>query len=76
MLALTETWPDGTERLLFIPIEVMGRKAEAVTALAPGTAVVVDGRLMRRKVGDRWETIVGCWDLTPITVPVTPVEVT
>jgi len=73
-LACSEVWGDEKAHTAYIPCEVLGKRAEAVTHLAPGTAVVVDGKIMRRKVGERWETVVGCWDLAPITVPATSAE--
>ena len=74
VLACAEVWGDGKEHLSYFPCEILGKKAEAVTDLAPSTAVCIDGKVMRRKVNDRWETVIACWDVVPISVPATPVE--
>jgi single-stranded DNA-binding protein len=74
LLALAELWSDGKEHVPLIPCEVLGKRAEAVAELEPGTPVCVDGKVLRRKLNEKWETVIGCWDLPTITVPVTPVE--
>jgi single-stranded DNA-binding protein len=73
-LACAEQWTDGKEHLTLIPCEVLGRRAEVAAEMEPGTAVCVDGKVLRRRVGDRYETVIACWDLVPVTVPATPVE--
>ena len=73
-LAVAETWADGTTHLAYFPTEVVGKHAERAAELAPGTAVVVDGRLVRRKRGETWETQIVCWDLPTISVPALAIE--
>ena len=38
VLACAEVWGDGKEHLSYFPCEILGKKAEAVTDLAPSTA--------------------------------------
>jgi single-stranded DNA-binding protein len=72
-LACAEVWGDEKVHTTYIPCEVRGKKAEAVADIAPGTPVILDGKVMRRKVNDRWETLIACWDLVPLGVPTVPV---
>jgi single-stranded DNA-binding protein len=74
LLTYAETWADGKERNVYIPVEVLGKNAEHAAELEPGAAILVDGKVLRRRVGTSWETVVACWQLQPVTVPAVPVE--
>jgi single-stranded DNA-binding protein len=68
-LTVTETGRDGREYNLFIAIEAYGSKAEAVSELQPGTLVMVEGKLSRRKARDeKWELCVSTYDVQPLGV--------
>jgi single-stranded DNA-binding protein len=69
MLACPETWSDGKEHTMFLPVGIVGRRAEALSAMEPGSVVCIEGKLLRRKTADRWETIVMAWDVVSISTP-------
>ena len=73
-LVCGEVGGDGKTYTTLVPCEAMGKRVDSLTDLVPGTPIMVDGKLLRRKVSDRWETVVGCWDVVPISVPAPPVE--
>jgi single-stranded DNA-binding protein len=54
-------------------VEVYGQRAEAVTELAPGTPILITGKLAKRKTkrGEH-ETVVSCYGVQPMgTMPAT-----
>jgi single-stranded DNA-binding protein len=67
MLMCSEQWQDGTTHDLYIPCEIVGKKAEAASELEAGTLVLFEGKLAKRKKGEQWELIVAGFALTPIT---------
>jgi single-stranded DNA-binding protein len=69
MLASTETWSDGKKHTMFVPVEIVGRHATSLSTMEPGRVVCIDGKLLRRKIADRWETIVMAWDVISISTP-------
>jgi hypothetical protein len=68
-LVVTEQGQDGRPHDLFVPIEVWGRRAEAVGELEPGQLCLFEGRLAKRRRGEQWELLVTGWDVTPILAP-------
>jgi single-stranded DNA-binding protein len=66
-LVCSEQWQDGTTHEVYIPCEIVGKKAEA----AP---VLFEGRLAKRKKGEQWELLVSGWECTPIQITVAPVK--
>jgi single-stranded DNA-binding protein len=67
-LVLTEVWSDNQEYTTYIPVEIIGKKAETASELEAGQVVLLEGRLTRRKKKeDHWETLVSAWDVTPIS---------
>jgi hypothetical protein len=67
MLACEETWSDGKSHTMLLPVEIVGKRAEALSALEPGTVVCIDGKLLRRKRDEHWETIILAWEAVPIS---------
>jgi single-stranded DNA-binding protein len=75
MLACVEKWADGKERTSYVPVEIVGKNATALSAMEPGRVICIDGKVMRRKTTDRWETIVMAWDVVSLSTPTpTPME--
>jgi single-stranded DNA-binding protein len=68
MLVVSEQWQDGTTHEVYIPCEIVGKKAEAASELDAGTLVLFEGKLAKRKKGEQWEMVVAGFALTPITV--------
>src|SRR5262249_8651138 len=54
-LVVTEQGQDGRPHDLFVPVEVWGRRAEAVAELEPGQLCLFEGKLAKRKRGEQWE---------------------
>lgn len=65
-LALTETTPAGQTYTTLIPCECWGRRHPEVLPLAPGTPVVIEGKLARRKKGDAWDLVVSSFSVSPL----------
>jgi single-stranded DNA-binding protein len=77
VLLLTEQTADGKYFSHLIPCEVWGKRAEEVRALAPGALVVVEGKVSRRRKGERserseWETVISSFDAQPVLAPAGP----
>jgi single-stranded DNA-binding protein len=68
-LVLTDAGQDGREHVTLVPVEVWGKKAEAVGELEAGDLVVLEGRLGKRKRGENWELIVTAFDAQPLRLP-------
>jgi single-stranded DNA-binding protein len=68
-LVLTELGTDGKPHQTWISCEVWGKRAEAASELEPGQVVLFEGKLVKRKKGAQWETIVSGYDLTPVQLP-------
>jgi single-stranded DNA-binding protein len=66
-LMCTEVWQDGTTHEIYIPCEIVGKKAEAASELEAGMPVLFEGKLAKRKKGEQWELVVSGFALTPIT---------
>jgi primosomal replication protein N len=66
-LVLTEKGQDGQYYSTLVPVEIWGKHAEAVSDLEPGTVVLFDGKVARRKKGEQYELVMSGLDLTPIT---------
>jgi hypothetical protein len=66
VLVLHEVSQDGKTYSTRLPCEVWGKKATAASELAPGTLVLFEGKLVRRKQGEQWEMVVAGWDVTPL----------
>ena len=69
MLACSEQWQDGTTHDLYIPCEIVGKKAEAAGELDAGTLVLFEGKLAKRKKGEQWELVVSGFAVTPVLAP-------
>jgi Single-strand binding protein family len=69
MLVCTEQWQDGTTHELYIPCEIVGKKAEGASELDAGTLVLFEGKLAKRKKGEQWELVVSGFDVTPVRAP-------
>jgi single-stranded DNA-binding protein len=67
-LVCSEQWQDGTVHDLYIPCEIVGKRAEAASALDAGTLVLFEGKLAKRKKGEQWELVVSGFELTPVAV--------
>jgi hypothetical protein len=65
-LVLTEKGQDGHYYSTRLPLEIWGRHAEAVSALAPGTLVAFEGKVARRKKAEGGELVMSGLDLTPL----------
>src|SRR5262245_21875168 len=68
-IVVTEQGQDGRPHDLYVPIEVWGKRAEAVGQLEPGQLCLFEGKLAKRKKGEQWELLVSGFDLTPIVAP-------
>jgi len=69
-LVVSEADKDGRMHDLFVPVEVWGRRAEAVAEeLEPGQLCLFEGRLGKRRRGEQWELVGSGFDLTPIVAP-------
>ncbi len=68
-LVLSESGPDGREFTTLVPVEVVGRRAEATGELEAGDLVVIEGKLGKRKRGESWELIVTAFDAQPLRMP-------
>lgn len=66
-LVIPEPAQDGQWFSTLVPCEVWGKRAEAASLLAPGTLVLFEGKLQKRKKGEAWELIVSGFDLRPLT---------
>src|SRR5215831_14223687 len=65
-IELVETTVHGAECTTSVGCEGWGTRAEAASALTPGTVVVCEGRLKRQKQGEQcWETVVTGFELLP-----------
>ena len=73
VLVVSERGQDGRIHDLYVPCECWGKRAEAAGELEAGQLVLFEGKLVKRKKGEQWETVVSGFDLTPITVPATAV---
>jgi Single-strand binding protein family len=66
-LVCSEQWQDGTTHDLYIPCEIVGKKAESVGELEAGTLVLFEGKLAKqKKKGDEWSLIVSGFELTAV----------
>jgi single-stranded DNA-binding protein len=65
-LMCTEVWQDGTTHEIYIPCEIVGKKAEAASELEAGMPVLFEGKLAKRKKGEEWTLIVSGFEVTPI----------
>jgi hypothetical protein len=68
-LVLSESGPDGREFTTLVPVEVVGRRAEATGELEAGDLVVIEGKIGKRKRGESWELIVTAFDAQPLRAP-------
>jgi hypothetical protein len=68
-LVCTEVWNDGSSHDLYVPCEIVGKRAEAASELEAGTPILFEGRLAKRKKGEQWELLVSGWDCSPIQLP-------
>jgi hypothetical protein len=71
-LVVRERGQDGRPHDLYVPVEIWGRRAEAVSELSPGQLCLFEGRLAKRRRGEQWELVCSGFDLTPIVVPTPP----
>jgi single-stranded DNA-binding protein len=72
LLIVRKQSAEGKWFSLLVPIEVWGKKAEALASdLEPGTAVMLDGEISKRKRGESWELLITSYDVTPLPVAVT-----
>ena len=65
-LVCSEVWQNGTTHDIFIPCEVLGKRAEQVGELEPGALVLFEGKLARRRKGEVWDLVVSGFELTPV----------
>jgi len=68
-LVLSESGPDGREFTTLVPVEVVGRRAEAAGELEAGALVVCEGKIGKRKRSESWELIVTAFDAQPLRLP-------
>src|SRR5215813_484170 len=75
-ITIAEPCKDGRVFETFFPVEVYGSKAEAASELKPGIAILVDGRLGRRKnKSGEYEVIVSCYAVQALVIGQTGVVV-
>lgn len=68
-LALSEQGQDGKEYATLISCEVWGKQAETASELEAEQLVLFEGKLRKRQKGERWELIVGGFEVTPVSTP-------
>jgi hypothetical protein len=68
-LVCSEVWSDGTTHELYIPCEIVGKRAEAASECEAGTPILFEGKLAKRKKGEQWELIVSGFEVTPVVLP-------
>src|SRR5215468_10749066 len=72
-LHLSEPGANGKEFTTRIDCQCFGKRAEAASAIPPGTAVLFEGKLAKRKgKNDQWEVVVSGFELVPMTSSPTP----
>ena len=69
---LAELGANGKEFTTRIDCQCFGKKAEAALEIAPGTAVLFEGSLKKRKREERWEVYVSGFALVPMASSPTP----
>ncbi len=69
---LTEPGANGKEFTTRIDCQCFRKKAEAALEIAPGTAVLFEGALKKRKVGEVWQVYVSGFELVPMVSNPTP----
>lgn len=74
VLVCSEIWQtDGKPHDVYIPCEIVGKRAEAAGEIEPGAQILFEGKLAKRKKGEQWELIVSGFDVTPLVM--SPAEV-
>jgi single-stranded DNA-binding protein len=67
LLCLTELGTDGKPHTTMVPCQVVGRKAEGVSTIPGGTMVAFEGRIDKRRVGERYEMLCTGFDLQALS---------
>lgn len=63
VLCLSELGMDGKPHATLVQCQVVGKKAQHLVTLTGGTLVAFDGRIDKRKAGERYETVCTAFDL-------------
>lgn len=67
-ITISESTKDGKAFESFYSVEVFGQHAARASALQPGTLILIEGKLGKRKSKDgTYETIVSCYDVKPLS---------
>ncbi len=70
-LVLAEVGQDGREHLTLVECQCFGKKAEAASEIDAGTVVLFEGKLSKRRKGEKeWELVVSGYEVTPLLHPV------
>lgn len=67
VLVLEERGQDQKMHQLFVPVEVWGKKAESAAECEAGALCLIEGRLAKRRQGERWELLISSFELQPLS---------
>lgn len=67
-ITISEQGKDGKAFESFYPVEVFGQHAARASDLQPGTLILIEGKLGKRKGKDgQYETIISCYDVKSLS---------